>query len=152
MPENINLRPMTRPDAAGVAALRGELGYPTTEETVAAGLTRIREAEQLQPAELFVAQASDGNVVGWVHVCIPIDLVATEEAQIWGLVVASSRHGQGIGRSLMTAAEAWARDHGCREMRLRSGAHRTEAHAFYEHLGYQVVKQQMVLSRKIDPE
>ena len=37
----------------------------------------------------------------------------------------------------MTAAEGWARRRGAESIRLRSGATRVDAHAFYRALGYQ---------------
>ena len=45
-------------------------------------------------------------------------------------------------RRLMEEAEQWARDKGCRSVRLRSNVVRAEAHAFYERLGYSVFKTQ----------
>ena len=43
---------------------------------------------------------------------------------------------QGIGRTLVTEAEAWAVARGANSMVVNSGQHRHEAHRFYERTGY----------------
>ncbi len=55
------------------------------------------------------------------------------------MVHAAARR-QGIGRRLIEEAEHWAGAHGYLDIRLRSGLHRTEAHAFYQAIGYQLAK------------
>lgn len=148
----VTIRPAAPSDAGAVAALAGELGYPTTAEAIETHLRRIRRAAPGQPAAVLVAElVGTSDIVGWVHVCVPADLVKTDVADIWGLVVAATQRGLGIGRSLMAAAEAWAIDQGCRQVRLRSGSHRTEAHAFYRRLGYTIEKSQLTFSRSLVP-
>lgn len=51
-----------------------------------------------------------------------------------GVVAAQRRHG--IGRALMLAAHAWAREQGLPQVRLSVWEFNTEARAFYEALGY----------------
>ena len=151
MPEStVLIRPAAAQDIDAIAALAGELGYPTSPDTIAAHLDRIRQAAPSQPAAVLVAELQGcADVVGWVHVCIPADLVKTDVADIWGLVVSSAHRGCGIGRTLMAAAEAWAIEHECRQVRLRSGSHRHEAHAFYQRLGYAVEKSQLTFARDL---
>lgn len=150
MPQSIEIRPMEDRDIVAVADLSGELGYPTTSEQTETNFRRIRRVSALQPSEILVAESPhDRSVVGWVHVCVPADLVKSNVTEIWGLVVSSAHRGNGYGRALMKAAEAWALDHDCIEMQLRSSSHRTEAHAFYERLGYRIAKVQKVFTRPI---
>jgi len=80
-------------------------------------------------------------VAGWVEVFGVHMLVSPFFfAEIGGLVVDSGVRRQGVGRSLMTQAETWARAHGYSEVRLRSGLHRAEAHEFYRSIGYELAK------------
>ncbi len=52
-------------------------------------------------------------------------------------MVVSERHrGAGIGRSLVSAMEAWFNAHSCALFEVTSGDHREEAHRFYEGQGY----------------
>jgi predicted N-acetyltransferase YhbS len=121
-------------DATAIAPLLGELGYPASAAAVVERLTRLKD---FQRAVAFVAER-DGVVVGvgTVHV-FPSLHSPTIVAWLTSLVVSSQLAGQGIGKQLVRAAEEWARDAGATRLALTSGAQRTEAHAFYEHLGYE---------------
>jgi GNAT superfamily N-acetyltransferase len=50
--------------------------------------------------------------------------------------VRSDLRGGGIGRRLMAYAVQRARDRGCRLVQLTTDKRRTEAHRFYESLGF----------------
>ena len=47
------------------------------------------------------------------------------------LVVTSGRRSEGVGRLLLDAATAWARERGCDQFVLDSGNGRKDAHRFY---------------------
>jgi GNAT superfamily N-acetyltransferase len=57
-------------------------------------------------------------------------------AEIMELAVREDWRGRGAGSALIVAAKEWAQRNGFARLRLRSGVHRTEAHAFYERLGF----------------
>ena len=122
-----------------LAELSGQLGYAATPEQVRRRLQLIKRGAE---HEVWVAEAAAGEVLGWIEVLLERTLISDREAEITGLVVDASCRGQGIGRRLMEEAEQWARDKGCRSVRLRSNVVRAEAHAFYERLGYSVFKTQ----------
>ena len=122
-----------------LAELSGQLGYAATPEQVRRRLQLIKRGAE---HEVWVAEAAAGEVLGWIEVLLERTLISDREAEITGLVVDASCRGQGIGRRLMEEAEQWARDKGCRSVRLRSNVVRAEAHAFYEQLGYSVFKTQ----------
>ena len=132
------IRGMSLDDADQVAALAGELGYPSTPAEIEA---RFRGLEGNADSRVFVASDPDGRVWGWLHV-FGLHLMVSEGAEVGGLVVDSRARGRGIGRSLMAAAEAWARERGYTRLMLRSNTIRTEAHRFYQDLGYTIVKSQ----------
>jgi GNAT superfamily N-acetyltransferase len=56
--------------------------------------------------------------------------------RVTSLVVDPAARGHGVGRMLMRAAEEWAVGRGCVLMEVTSNRRRTDAHAFYERLGY----------------
>ena len=128
---------MTAADVERVAALSGELGYPSTPEQVT---SRFRLIEERPDAIAFVATDAGGSVQGWVHVYGRYHLESDRTAEIGGLVVAPELRGQGIGRTLMSAAESWSRERGYGQVRLGSNVLRAEAHRFYQGLGYTIAK------------
>jgi ribosomal protein S18 acetylase RimI-like enzyme len=59
------------------------------------------------------------------------------DGYIGELAVAPHAVRRGIGRALITAAEAWARDRGLRHLTLHTGIANTTARHFYAALGFQ---------------
>jgi ribosomal protein S18 acetylase RimI-like enzyme len=134
----LKIRSARSDDAPRLAKLSRQLGYPTTPEALRDRLQKIeREAEH----EVCVAEAGS-EVLGWIDLLVERALVSGNEVEIAGLVVDEACRGRGLGRRLMEHAEQWAREKGCRSVRLRSNVVRAEAHAFYERLGYSVFKTQ----------
>lgn len=80
----------------------------------------------------------EGQVVGTVllHLCPDVMFEERPYALLENLVVDPGARGRGSGRALLEHAERVCREHGCTKVMLLSGAHRTEAHAFFERLGY----------------
>jgi hypothetical protein len=84
------VRPMVMEDARDVADLCGQLGYPSSEGDVRSRLSSLLgEPEQ----GIFVAEAPDGKVVGWIHVLGTCLLESEPFAEIGGLVVDKDRRG-----------------------------------------------------------
>lgn len=133
-------------DAPALAALAGELGYPSTQRQIVARLAAI-EAEPA--SRVMVAEDERGHVVGWLHVVQVAHLVDDGAAEIVGLVVADGARGGGIGARLLQAAEDWARTRGATSMRVRSRTERERAHRFYELAGYVRAKTQHVFAKPL---
>ena len=141
------VRPMTTTDADAVATLSKQLGYPVTPALIAERLALISRRPD---NGFFVAERGGGAVVGWVHVYgVPLLESPQLFVEIGGLVVDAGARRQGIGRALMAQAEQWARAHGYFAVHLRSGMHRTEAHEFYQSLGYEITKTSRLFRKAI---
>ena len=135
----IALRQMRAEDTAAVARLTTQLGYPATEDEIRRRLRSHQGSMGCAP----LRRAAAGNlIVGWVHVQATYLLECDARAEIWGLVVADTARGTGVGRRLVEAAEEWALMRGLAVMAVRSNDLRTDAKGFYEHLGYHVTKTQ----------
>lgn len=63
-------------------------------------------------------------------------MVPQRRGHIDGLVVLTGHRRRGIGRRLMDAAAAWARDQGAEQLVLTVWAGNAAARAFYQSLGY----------------
>jgi GNAT superfamily N-acetyltransferase len=127
------VRPATLHDAESIAPLLGELDYPAAPEEVARRLTAL-EAEQGVAA--FVAE-NGGRMVG-VATVQRLHVLHSDAgfAQLLLLVVGADVRRRGVGRALVAKAEAWALAHDCTRMLVACGEERTDAHSFYEALGY----------------
>ena len=133
-------------DVGAVARLAAQLGYPSTPEQIE---RRFRALDGAPDARVFIAEDSDGNAVGWVHVFGRRLLESDPDAEVGGLVVDEQARGRGVGKALMAQAEAWARERGYSIVSIRSNVIRVEAHEFYKALGYEVLKSQYKLRKKL---
>jgi GNAT superfamily N-acetyltransferase len=129
----IKIRAASLDDAAEIARLSGELGYPADTHAIRARLAGLLSGERHYVA---VADAADGRLLGWTHVEQRRHLVDEETAEIMGLVVDSHGRRGGVGRSLVAAIEQWAAARGLGRIVVRSNVMRAESHPFYEALGY----------------
>lgn len=147
MTTRLSTRPAEVADSRAIAELTMQLGYEVAPSTVAERLARMvaRGDQRFLVAEL------DGDLVGWVHVALMEYIETGAFAVIGGLVVDRRLRKHGVGRVLMAQAEEWAKEQGCVIVRLWSSAMRTEAHRFYEHLGYANIKTQYSFVKPIGP-
>ena len=143
----ISIRPARSDDAAALADLSTQLGYPALADTLSQRLARVREDGA---GEVFVAADMHGRVLGWTHVVPRLHLEEAPFAELAGLVVGDGARGAGIGAALLSAAEHWARQHGFAHFRVRSNVVRERAHRFYLREGYVERKRQVVFEKTLD--
>ena len=125
-------------DSEAIAHLASQLGYPSSPDEVADRVGRLVAVPEREA--LLAAVAADDVPVGWAHVEIRDTLVAPRQAQLMGLVVGNGERGQGIGRQLLLAAEAWAASRGCEVLIVATRVTRGDAHRFYRREGYALNK------------
>jgi len=95
------------------------------------------------PSAIFVAETAGGLVVGFLEAglrshadgCDP----ATPVGFVEGWFVSESYRRHGAGARLLTAAEDWARSHGCVEMASDAWIDQTLSQSVHEALGFEVV-------------
>ncbi len=139
----VAIRPPRGQDAATLAELSGQLGYPVSPAELEARLSAVAGNDH---AAVFVAEAAH-RPIGWVHVELKRTLVAPLTAQIMGLVVDDASRSAGVGRELLSAAEAWAANRGCRHMVVGTRVTRERAHRFYAREGYTLQKTSYFLEK-----
>lgn len=132
-------------DAARVAKLSAQLGYPADTAEMARRIKGLRPASQ---HAVFVAERQ-GRVIGWVTVTASRLLEVASCGEVNGLVVDETTRSRGAGKLLLEKAEAWAKNAGCRSMSVRSNVKRKRAHKFYETNGYEHYKTQKAFRKKI---
>ena len=139
------IRPARPADAAALAHLATQLGYPSSQEQVHQRLASLAR----DPEHVVQVAVRDGQVVGWVHAFVCRLLESDPYAEIGGVVVDESCRGQGAGRLLLHHVERWARQKGCRAVSLRCNVLREQAHGFYEGLGYRRIKTQHTFRKEL---
>src|SRR6266568_166616 len=139
------VRRMEQRDAPEVSLLIQQLGYERSEGEVSRWIRLFAAEEERQTA--FVACLGE-TVVGWIEVSIERRLQSPPFALIGGLVVKEGVRGNGIGRQLCQAAEAWSRKRQVSTLRVTSRSTRLDAHRFYTGSGYQLVKVSQVFEKK----
>lgn len=120
-------------DAAAVASLLGQLGYPCdvpdAEERIA---TVANDLDQL----LLIGEA-DGVIAGLVALDVSFYLpLGTRTARITALVVCEHLRRRGVGSALLREAQTRARAAGAARIELTSATSRVEAHRFYLSAGF----------------
>lgn len=126
------IRKVRRADAAAVAELLGELGYPCSAEDAGRRLARLGRRNDA------VFAAVDGRrVVGIVAIHLSYMLHTDSRwCRVTALVVAESHRRRGVGDALLRHAEECAVAGGAWGVELTCNERRKEAHRFYTRRGY----------------
>ncbi len=121
-------------DAAELAALVGELGYPTTSDVIARRVEALARSN-----EAVLVAVRGGRLVAFVTVHVmPVLHRPTAVGRMSALCVTESERGHGVGRLLVAAAERHVLERGCALIEVTSNKNRPDAHAFYQRLGYAI--------------
>ena len=129
---DVRIRPAVEADAADLAGLVAELGYPTEVPVVRQRLTELLAAGD----QALVAEHA-GRAVGLVLLHRMHLLHRAPDGRIATLVVADGFRSQGLGERLLRAAEQELQQQGCGRVEVSSGAQREAAHRFYRRAGYE---------------
>ena len=134
MTDGVVVREATIADAAALAPLLGELGYPATATQAQA---RVRRMFGRDDQKILIAEKTDGALgVLALHV-FPSLTYDQDIALIMTLVITEKARGLGVGRTLVERAEEVARSLGASRLMVTTHNRRADAHAFYERLGFE---------------
>lgn len=110
------------------------LGYSFSTEKTAQQLVKL-----IQDSHHFFIGFEDvksHQLFGYVHAEVYQSLYSEPGFNVLALAVLPDQQGKGIGKILFQGLEEEAKRRGYAFIRLNSADYRTEAHAFYEHVGY----------------
>jgi N-acetylglutamate synthase-like GNAT family acetyltransferase len=137
----LSVRDARGADSDAIAELIGELGYPAAGNDVR---RRMRAHESRDGGRLLVVEAA-GEVVGFASIhFLPLIHYEQPLCRITAFVVSLKLRRKGVGRTLLDAIEAIAREGGCARVEVTSNDRRTDAHAFYQGLGYEMASKRFV--------
>ena len=132
--DDLIVRSAQSEDVEALANLMTDLGYPTSSED----MYRRFEAISADPSYTTLVAERGGKVLGMVG--LHFERLYESDgnfARIMALVVGSEHRGRGVGRTLISAAEDWARRRGATDVMLTTHKRRTDAHRFYRSMGYE---------------
>jgi GNAT superfamily N-acetyltransferase len=96
----------------------------------------LRQAIESHDCAVLVAEADDGALIGFITGYQDLHSVRYGyRAWVEDLAVDPEQRSQGVGKALLDAARAWARERGATHLELDSALARTDAHRFYEREG-----------------
>jgi GNAT superfamily N-acetyltransferase len=142
----VKVRRAAAKDAARLAELSGQLGYPATAGEIR---TRFGKLRRSGSDAVFVGHAGS-EVIGWVHVSVCHLLEVPTRGEINAFIVADGQRSKVAGARLLQAAEEWARWKNCQHMSVRSNVIRKAAHAFYERHGFTHYKTQKAFRKRLE--
>jgi GNAT superfamily N-acetyltransferase len=129
------VRDATPGDAAALAPLLTELGYPSEPDAVAERVAVLAADEW---SGVWVAE-SGGTMLGAVSAhASPLLSRDTRICRITAMIVTADAQGRGVGRALTTRVEQQAHRWNCDRIEVTSSDHRGGAHAFYARQGYEI--------------
>ncbi len=134
-------RPATIDDAADMAVLNTQLGYPSTPASLRSNLEKVL----LLPNNYVLVAELNHKVIGWTNVRLVYTIEWGTTSEIYGLIVDEHSRGKGIGKELIQQAKEWTKQQGLDKLRVRTNVKRKEAHRFYFREGFREVKEQKSL-------
>ena len=128
----MTIRPGKAEDAASLVNLLEQLGHPLSQPEVLAKIGHFSSYEH----RLLVCEL-EGRVVGFIslHWFDKFHSLG-KTGRITALCVDESIRDIGIGGSLLSVAEAWLKEHGCREIEVTTNMRRSLTPDFYRKHGY----------------
>jgi GNAT superfamily N-acetyltransferase len=134
------LRRARREDVADIVALiaHDQLGVTREDPSDLAAYLEAFAAIDADPAHTLLVAERDGRVVGTLQLSIIPGLArgGALRGQLEAVRVEEGQRGQGLGEAMVRWAVEESRRRGCAVVQLTTDKSRTDAHRFYERLGF----------------
>lgn len=128
---SIRIRNAGPEDSQAIAALLGELGYPSEPADIPDRISGVRGH-----GGAVMLAVDDNATLGLLCLTRHWGLHATgPTAYIMALVISERARRRGVGNALVEYAKQWGLDNGCERIAVTSAEHRDGAHEFYPAVG-----------------
>ena len=129
---DVRIRNATPEDSADIAALLGQLGYPSDEAEIPGRLSGVLAHGG---AVVLAVDAAD-RPLGLLCLTRHWGLHASgPTVYIMALVIADGARRRGVGVKLVDYARQWGMENGCERIAVTSAERRNDAHLFYPAVG-----------------
>ncbi|GAA2670260.1 GNAT family N-acetyltransferase [Actinoplanes palleronii] len=154
MPGEVTFRLATAADVPAVLALLADdaithqRGFGDVPATVDPAVRAAFAAIEADPNNELIVAVADDAVIGTCQLTfIPgLSRGGALRMLVEAVRISSDRRGQGLGAELMRWTIERARGRGCRMVQLTTDKRRTDAHRFYERLGFTASHEGMKLA------
>lgn len=138
---DLEIRPATAEDLPDIVAMLADdpLGAQRESPSDLTPYTVAFERLARDPNQHVIVAVSSGRIVGTLQLTVIPGLSrrGATRSIIEGVRVHSEERGSGLGSQLIEWAVEESRRQGCQLVQLTSDATRTDAHRFYERLGFE---------------
>jgi GNAT superfamily N-acetyltransferase len=150
----MNFRLATRRDVPAILELLADdaitraRGYGTVPEEIDAATWQAFEAIDADPQNELIVADENGELIGTCQLTFTPGLSrgGAWRMTIEAVRIRADRRGAGRGQKMIAYAISRARDRGCRFAQLTTDKRRTDAHRFYESLGFVATHEGMKLA------
>lgn len=138
----ISIRRAIEADVAAIVAMLADDALGRAREDASLPLAQpyldAFAAIEGDPNQLLAVMTDGDDVIGTLQITFlaGLSLRGAWRGQIEAVRVASGRRGEGLGQRLLEWAIDKCRERGCRIVQLTTNKSRTDAHRFYERLGF----------------
>lgn len=137
---NITVRRGVRSDLPALVGMLADDPLGAQRENIGdmSPYQRALAAIDADPNQYQAVVEQDGEIVGMMQLTLIPGLSheGSSRLLIEAVRVRADLRGTGIGAEMMAWALQYGRDHDCRMVELTTNARRTDAHRFYERLGF----------------
>jgi GNAT superfamily N-acetyltransferase len=144
---DIQFRNIKKQDIEKMVQMSNEIGYEVRYEKFS---ERINELIKNDSLSIIVAANEENKIIGWIQIEICNFLFLDKTCNILGIFIDKNYRGNKIGRKLIEKAEIWAKEKECLVLKICSDITRIDSHAFYEHMGFKLVKTEQVFLRRVE--
>ncbi|MFJ8667901.1 GNAT family N-acetyltransferase [Streptomyces sp. NPDC093600] len=138
---DLEIRPATAEDLPDIVAMLADdpLGAQRESPSDLTPYTAAFERLARDPNQHLIVAVSSGRIVGTLQLTVIPGLSrrGATRSIIEGVRIHSEERGSGLGSQLIEWAVEESRRQGCQLVQLTSDATRTDAHRFYERLGFE---------------
>lgn len=133
----VSIRDAVTGDLTQLSLLINELGYPTSAGEMKSWFNLISR----HPDYKTLVAVVDGEIAGLAGLCKGLFYEMNGKyMRILVFIVKQDNRKKGIGKMLISAAEAWAAEQGLQSVFINCGnrPERHQAHKFYSNMGYSI--------------
>ena len=142
------IRKIRKEDAPAIQKMyECELGYKADEKIIEKMIEQLADDENYYI--VVYIDDTDLEIKGFLQAQRTADLDSGNSWTLCTMAVRTQDQHHGIGSELVNSLEEYAAGEDCRSIKVCSKIERTEAHRFYEHLGFKYTKTQKCFTKEV---